>query len=175
MPRPIDSLELFYAHALAIEHEAVDRYEEFRAWFQDRGEDTLAGLCANMAREEREHYAKLLRASHGLALSPIDASRYQWIDRASPEAPARELFYRVTNPRQLLEVALAGEIAARRFFRWVTRTSRDPAVRAAARSLAHEEAAHVRWVMDALQYRDPTTDWEQMMAQGAGPGVVTQG
>jgi rubrerythrin len=173
MPRPIDTLELFYAHALAIEREAAERYEEFRAWFEDRGEEVLAGLCAGMAREERHHYERILRAARGRALPSIDASRYQWIDMASPEAPAHELVHRVATPRQLLEIALAGEVAARRFFRWVTRTSRDPGVRAAARSLAREEAGHVRWVTDALQYGDPMVDWDQMVAQGTGPGIVS--
>lgn len=172
MPRPIDSLELFYAHALAIEREAIERYEEFRTYFRDRGEDVLAGLCENIVREEHEHQRKLLRASRGLNLPVIDEARYHWLDDGSPEAPSHELFYRVTTPRQLLEIALAGELGARRFFRWVTRTSRDPAVRAAARSLSHEEAEHARWVMDALQYREPTLDWEQMIAAGCGPGVV---
>ncbi|HET9580970.1 MAG TPA: ferritin family protein [Usitatibacter sp.] len=175
MPRPIDTLELFYAHAIAIEREAVERYEEFTTYFRDRGDDVLAGLCENMAREEQEHHRKLLRAARGLELPPIDARRYRWLDEGSPEAPARELFYRVTTARQLLEIALAGELAARRFFRWVTRTSRDPAVRAAARTLSHEEADHARWVMDALQYREPTLDWEEMLASGVGPGVVSHG
>jgi rubrerythrin len=174
MPRPIDTLELFYAHAIAIEREAIDRYEEFLTYFQDRGEDVLAGLCENMVREEQEHLRRLLRASKSLDLVPIDTSRYHWLDDGSPEAPAKELFYRVTTPRQLLEIALAGELAARRFFRWVTRTSRDPAVRAVARTLSHEEADHARWVMEALQYREPTLDWEQMIAAGCGPGVVSQ-
>jgi rubrerythrin len=105
----------------------------------------------------------------------VDATRYQWLESASPEAPARELFYRVTTPRQLLEIALAGELAGRRFFRWVVRTSRDPRVRAEARTMCHEESEHVRWVMDALQYREPGLDWEKMIATGTTPGSFTQG
>jgi rubrerythrin len=174
MPRPIDTLELFYAHAIAIEREAIARYEEFQTYFADRGEDVLAGLCGGMVRAEREHHAKMVRMARGLTLPVIDTGRYRWLDTGSPEAPAHELFYRITTPRQLLEIALAGEIAARRFFRWVTRTSRDPQVRSAARVLAHEEADHVRWVNDALQYREPTLDWEQMMAAGLNPCLVAQ-
>jgi rubrerythrin len=172
MPRPIDDLELFYAHALAIEREALDRYEEFRTYFADRREEVFSGLCEQIAREERAHYEKLVRASSGMSLPPIDAAKYRWLGDASPEAPSHEAFYRVSTPRQLLELALAGELAARRFFRWVTRTSRDPAVRAVARTLANEEAEHARWVMDALQYREPALDWEKTLAAGAGPGAA---
>lgn len=174
MPRPIDSIELFYAHALAIEREAVERYDEFSAYFRGRGEEPLAGLCEQVAREEREHYEKLLRATRHMTLPEIDARKYQWFDSGSPEAPSREVFYRVSTPRQLLEVALAGEIAARRFFRWCTRTTRDPAVRALSRGFAHDEAAHVRWFMDALQYREPSLDWEKMVAHGLVPGAAAQ-
>ncbi len=172
MPRPIDSLELFYAHALAIEREAVERYDEFRSYFQDRGEEPLAGLCENIAREERAHYNKLVRASRGMSLPPIDATRYRWLNGVSPEAPARQLFYRAATPQQLLEIALQGELGARRFFRWVTRTSRDPGVRAAARDLSRDEAEHARQVMAALQYRDPAGDWEKTVAAECGPGVA---
>lgn len=168
MPRPIDSLELFYAHAIAIEREAMQCYDEFRAYFRERGEEVLAALCDHMAAEERKHHEKLLRAAHGMELPAIDARKYRWIDDASPEAPPREAFYRVSTPRQVLEIALAGEVAARRFFRWVTRTSRDPGVRAAARALASEEADHARYVMDALQYREPSLDWEKIVESGMG-------
>ena len=84
MPRPIDSLELFYAHALAIGREAIERYEEFRGYFRDRGEEVLAGLCENMVREEQEHLRRLTRASKNLDLPPIDAGRYHWLDSGSP-------------------------------------------------------------------------------------------
>ena len=49
MPRAIASVEEFYAHALAIEREAMERYDEFGAWFAARDEDVLAGLCWNLA------------------------------------------------------------------------------------------------------------------------------
>lgn len=168
MPRPIDSLELFYAHALAIEHEAIQCYGEFHAYFRERGEEVLAALCEQLGAEERKHHEKLLRATRGMELPVIDARRYRWIGDASPEAPTREAFYRVSTPTQVLEIALAGEVAARRFFRWVTRTSRDPGVRAVARSLASEEADHARSVMDALQYREPSLDWEKVLETGMG-------
>ena len=172
MPRPIDSLELFYAHAIAIEREAVQCYDEFRAYFAQRGEEVLAALCGQMAAEERKHHEKILRAARGMELPAIDTRKYRWIDDAAPEAPPREAFYRVSTPQQVLEIALAGEVAARRFFRWVTRTSRDPAVRAVARTLASEEANHARFVMDALQYREPSLDWERVIAATGGAGLT---
>src|SRR5688500_1510162 len=57
--KPMTGVEEFYAHALAIEREAMERYGEFEAWFGDRGEVVLAGLCANFAQMEASHLREL--------------------------------------------------------------------------------------------------------------------
>src|SRR5438128_294216 len=56
MLRPVRTVEEFYAHALAIEREARDRYAELAAWFTGRGEEMLAGLCTTLAEAEGAHY-----------------------------------------------------------------------------------------------------------------------
>lgn len=173
MPRPIDSVEMFYAHALAIEREAAERYAEFDSWFQDRGEEVLAGLCRELARLELDHFHHLVGAAEGLHLPAISAGRYRWLDAGPPEAPARELFRRVATARQLLEIALQAERNARAFFRSVAQFSPDEKVRALAAGMAKEEGEHVRWVREALRYREPVADWEQLLARGLGPGAVS--
>lgn len=173
MPRPFDSLEQFYAHALAIEHEAAERYDEFAAWFDDRGEEVLAGLARNLAERERDHFHRLLADSRGLELAPVSAQRYHWLEDGEAQAPAREMLFRVASPRQLLAIALAAERNARRFFAWAARTARDPRVRLLAREMAHEEAEHVRWVLDAIEYQGPAVEWDAMMADGVSPGMLT--
>jgi rubrerythrin len=173
MTRCIRSVEEFYAHALAIEREAAERYREFRDWFGERGEEILAGLCGSIAEVEQEHYLALAAGSQGLALPILEPGEHLWLEAGSPEAPARELFYRVAEPRHLLEIAFQGEKNALAFFMWVERTTEDPRVRAAAREMAQEEEAHVRWVGNALEYHLATsaTDWDQLMAAGHGPGA----
>jgi rubrerythrin len=156
--RSLTTLEEFYAHALAIEREAAERYADFAAHFSDRGEETLAGLCNNLARLEREHLQELVRACAGLTLPPIAESQYRWLDCGSPEAPARELFYRIAQPCDLLEIALEGELRAREFFVTVVRTSRSHAVRELAAIMAAEESEHVRWVLQAIEYHSRPPD-----------------
>lgn len=153
MRKPIDSVERFYAHAIAIERQAAERYTEFISYFGDRGEDVLAGLCRNLAELEREHLGQLLRASAHLQLPAIASNEFQWLESGSPEAAAREFFYHVANPRQLLEVALHAEMCACDFFEWVARTTGDAQVRSLARVMASEESQHVQWVRRALEYR----------------------
>jgi rubrerythrin len=152
----ITSVEAFYAHALAIEREAAQRYAEFQAWFTGPGEEALAMLCRDLAREEHDHYTELVRRTRGLRLPQIAPGEYQWLDEGSPEAPAREVFHRVAKPRDVLQLALAGECRAVAFFERVARTSPDAQVRSLAREMVVEEARHVRWVRNALDGRKST-------------------
>ena len=174
MPVPIRTVEEFYAHALAIEREAAERYEEFAAHFEDRGEDALAGLCRNLAGLERGHFEELAASCREVTIPAIAAESYRWLEGDSPEAPAREMLYRIASPRHLLEIALAAEWRAREFFIGVTRTAPDMKVRELASVMAAEEIEHVKWVRQALEYHVATgADWETLLAQGIGPGAVT--
>ena len=169
----IRSIEEFYAHALAIEHEAAERYREFQAWFDDHGEEILAGLCASIGDMEGEHYKALVETSRELTLPALAQGEHLWLEAGSPETPARELFYRVAEPRHLLEIALRGEVNALAFFQGIERTASDAGVKAAAREMAREEEQHVTWVANALEYHLATrvTDWEELIRAGKGPGV----
>jgi hypothetical protein len=161
--RPIRTVAEFYSHALAIEREAAERYGEFETWFFERGEDVLPGLCRNLAQMENAHFLELVRASRHLDLPPFPED-YQWLDAGSPEAAAREVFYRVAEPRHLLEVALHAECNAAAFFDWVARTTPDEQVRSLAFAMAAEEAQHVEWVQKALEYRPARqVDWEKVL------------
>lgn len=169
---PIATIEEFYAHALAIEREAAERYTEFAAYFSDHGQEVLAGLCRNLAVLEHGHLRELLDACRGLTLPAIPGSGHRWLEAGSPEAAARELFYRATSERQLLEIALHAEQNAKRFFDWVAANAPSPQVCALAREMALEEDEHVRWVREALDYMPARRiDWEKVIARSAGPGV----
>ena len=152
MRKPIATVEEFYAHALAIELEAAERYLEFEAYFRDRGEVVLAGLCANIGRMEGEHFRELVAASRHLRLPAINPGDYKWLEAGPPEAPAREFFYRIATPRHLLEVALQAELNAFAFFQHVGVASDDVEVCVLARQMAEEEKQHVLWVRNALEY-----------------------
>ena len=171
---PVSSVEEFYAHALAIEREAAQRYEEFTAYFEDRGDDALAGLCRNLAFMEKGHFDDLAAACANLDLPPVADGRYRWLESDSPEAPAREMLYRIALPRHLLEIALAAEWRAREFFVAITRTSPNRDVRELASVMAAEETEHVKWVRQALEYHIATgADWAAMIEAGIGPGTVS--
>jgi rubrerythrin len=155
MPVPLDTPESFYAHALAIERDAVDRYREFAAYFAARREVVLSAICSMLERMESQHHAELLQACEGMALPEVEPAAYGW-DRENPaEAGPPRQFYRIEDPQQVLEIALEGEIRAQRFFAWVAQTTSHPKVHELATAMAHEEARHIQWVTDAIASRKP--------------------
>jgi len=155
MPHVLKSLEAFYACALAIEREAADRYAQFAEYFAGRGEAMLAALCSMLARMEADHFAQLARGAEGLALPGVDLADYGAEAEPPCEASARDLFYRIRDPSQLLELELEGELRAQRFFARAAQTAQDDQVRALAREMAAEEDRHIRWVSQALTMQRP--------------------
>jgi rubrerythrin len=150
MPQPIRTVEEFYAHALAIEREAAERYEEFVGYFEER-DAALGALCKKLAVLEREHFEELAGACAALELPVIPESDYRWLASGPAESSAREVFYRIATPSHLLEIALDAERRAREFFVHVARTAPIRAVQELASVMAAEEAEHAEWVSRALE------------------------
>jgi rubrerythrin len=172
--KPFESIEEFYAHALAIEREAAERYLEFAKHFESRGEEVVAGLCANLARMEQEHFEELAQACSHLKLPALDRGGYCWFESEAPETPARELMYRVASTRQLLQIALEAERRAHEFFVEVARGTHTKGLRELASLFAAEEKEHIRLVRKAIEYNTSgNADWETLLEQGFGPGTVT--
>jgi len=113
---------------------------------------------------EAGHLRELEARCRGLSLPVIAAGEHRWLEAGPPEAPARELFYRVAEPRHLLEIALQAEMNALSYFEWVARDTVDPGVRALAEELAAEERDHVKWAAQALEYHPSRRiDWEAVL------------
>jgi len=139
----IESPAELYAHAIAIEREAAERYSEFAERMEDEGHEDLARVFALLAGMEAEHLETLERRTRGIALPAIGSERYKWLDAGAPETAARELLYRLMTPRQALAIALHAEQRAQAFFEHVYWTTTDPALRALAKEMAQEEREHV--------------------------------
>jgi len=160
---PIRTAPELYAHAIAIEREAAERYSEFAERMNDLGNDALAELFGRLAGFEAEHLDTLLRRTEGVVLPQACAIEYQWLDAAAPETSARELVFRLMSPHHALEIALAGEKRAQAFFEGVLMTADDPALRALAKEMAAEEQEHVRLVECLLaRTPDPNVNWAEV-------------
>jgi len=158
MTRPIASLPEFYAHAIAIEREAVRCYRECDRHFTAQGEDALARICRELADQEERHFSELQDRASATALPRIEEGDYAWLGSAPPEGAARELAFRISTPRQLLELALLAENSAREFYEATARTTPDAAVRALATAMAMVEEEHVRRMLLILEELPPALD-----------------
>src|SRR5262245_56292032 len=116
---PIRSAAELYAHAIAVEREAAERYAEFAQRMNDLGVEPLAGVFARLARLEEDHLGALERRTAGLSLPCLRTHEYRWFDAGAPETAARELIYRVMTPHNALAIALGAEKRAQAFFEHV--------------------------------------------------------
>ena len=147
----IRSAPELYAHAIAIEREAAERYAELAGRMQDEGREDLARIFQMLADLESEHLQTLEARTIDVALPPIAAGRYHWLDVGAPETAARELVYRLMTPRMAVAIALQAEIRAQAFFERVMMTCDDPALRALAREMAAEEQEHAALLARMLE------------------------
>jgi rubrerythrin len=149
-----------YAHALAIEREAAERYAELAQRMDDLGNDDVAQLFRRLAVFEAEHLDTLERRTSGVDVPKIAPGEYAWMDAGAPETVARELVFRLLTPRHALGIALEAERRAQQFFAEVKATASDPALRALAQEMAMEEAGHIAMVEQALaKTPDAQVDW----------------
>lgn len=156
--KAIQSPAELYAHAIAIEREAAERYSELAERMDDEGREELARVFADLATTEAEHLETLERRSEGIALPVIAPGEHRWLEAQAPETAARELLFRLMTPRQALAIALAAERRAQAFFEYVCWSAADPALRALAREMAAEERRHVELVARLLDAAPQSLD-----------------
>ncbi len=148
--KPVFSLGLLYAHALAIEHEAQARYCELADHMTNYGNDNVAELFSVLARFEAEHAFHLAKKSLGVEIPLLAPEEYAWFDSGAPVPEARAFLYRMMTPRLALQIALRAEERSKAFYERVHAESRHADVRKLAAEFVRDEMDHVTWVKDAL-------------------------
>ena len=161
--KPIRTAAELYAHAIAIEREAAERYSEFAQRMDDLGNEAVASVFATLARLEAEHLEVLERRTDGVALPVLQTHEYRWLDAATPETAARELIFRLMGPRNALAIALGAERRAQAFFEHVLMTAEDPALRGLAREMAADECEHAAMIEQMLaRTPEALADWASL-------------
>ncbi len=150
LSKRIGSVGALYAHALVIEHEAVERYREFASQMSELGNDSLAVLFGQLANFEAEHEYRLAKRAAGLTLPKIATGEYAWLDQDAPVPEAHAFVLRMLTPRLALEIALRAEQRAKMFFEKVLVESSDAGIRALAFDMARDDESHIAWVNEAL-------------------------
>jgi len=154
-PAPPATLAELMAIALAIEIEAAERYGELADAMEIHNNAEVAALFRRMQQIEGRH-ADTIRAEIGRNDVPVTVP-------SKPEAPETAGFddvHYLMQPYHALEIALAAEERAERFFTDLARVATVASVRDAARQLAAEEREHVELVRQWMRKLPaPDRDW----------------
>jgi rubrerythrin len=153
------TLEAFMQQALLMELEAAQRYAEFADAMEIHNNLEVAEMFRKMARIEGKH-AEQIMAEMGWKEMPAVAAVPAWEGFEGPETTAGDEIHYLMRPWHVLQLALANEERAERFFARLARAATVPSVRKAALELQEEEREHVEliqaWIKKVPQ---PERDW----------------
>jgi rubrerythrin len=154
------TLEELMAQALAIEREAVARYNELAVMMETHNNPEVAELFRKMATYEGHHVEQILAEMHWAEDTPELREPGAWATPESPEAvPIDEMHY-LMHPWHALQLALAAEQRAAAFFEDMARRAPNESVRRKAEEMRVEEVEHVALVKAWLdKVPPPEDDW----------------
>ncbi len=155
------TLEDFMAQALQMELDAAERYNEFADMMDTHNNPEVGQWFRKMAVIEGKHATQIM-AEMGWKEAPrlaTAASVFEGFE--TPEtAPIDEVHY-LMRPWHVLQLALANEERAERFFAKLASLATVESVRKAALELQQEEAEHVELVKDwMLRVPQPDSNWD---------------
>ena len=160
--RTITSSEELLAYSLALETEAVDRFNDLADQMEMHHNYEVADLFRKLARIEGLHIENVRKTSAGKELPQLLAWEFEWEDGESPEGGAMEDAHYLMQPWHAIELAMQGEKRAVAFFRHVADTTTDAEVLKMALELVDEEEEHVA-LLQQWQERFPRPDdrWDE--------------
>ncbi len=157
------SLSLFLAHAVELESEAAERYDELADSMKVHNNLEVAGLFSDLARYSRIHRddVKGAAAKHG-PLPKVAPWEFDWNHTPeSPEAAAFENAHYLMTPYHALMMALTCETQGQAYYAAVASETKDPEVAALAREFADEEGGHAELVRNWLKrHPAPPEGWD---------------
>ena len=166
-PRTLDE---FMMQALVMEIEAAQRYTDFADAMETHNNLEVAALFRKMAEIEGKHAQQIMTEMGWTTKPGPRPGPHFWTAFEAPEtAPADEVHY-LMQPYHALQLALANERRAERFFAQLARAATTASVKKAARELQAEEREHVLLVRAWMKrVRKPDADW----ANDPDPPVYT--
>lgn len=143
----VNSAADLFALAIAMEHEAAERYRALAAEMDAEGESELAALFRRLEEAEGEHANGIGAWSDRVGIAPSLSLSFRW---DSPEAPSAtdvaEAGGAGMSPWQALAMAVRNEERAFAFYTQIAAKTSDGAVRTYAEAMAREELEHVVWL-----------------------------
>ena len=142
--------------AVLIEKEAEERYLLFAEQIGQRYPGDAADFFTMMARNEQKHGVELAERRR-LLFGDVPSRIEDMMKGSEVEAPELEKAVRYMTPRHALEVALASEIKACKFYdRALANDIQDTDARNLIKELRDEELEHQR-LLNEMKVRYPDT------------------
>lgn len=141
----IRSIEDLFAVAVAMEHEAAERYAELAARMDRLGEKALADLFRRLEAEEGKHESGIAAWAGRAGVTPAKELSFAW---HSPEALQDDQYAEaggdyLSTPWKALNMAVRNEERAFSFYIQVAAKTHDAEVQQYAERMAREELGHV--------------------------------
>lgn len=166
----MSEVALFLAHAVALEAEAAQRYEELADAMEVHNNREVAELFRKQAHFSRLHLADVQEKAKDLELPKLKPWEYQWQTPEGPESAPVERTHYLMTPYHCIHLALQNERRGHQYYADIAHKAEDPKVRQLAALFAEEEATHVvmleKW---AATVKEPEPNWDLDL----DPPVVT--
>jgi rubrerythrin len=160
--RTIGSAEELLAYSLAMETEAVERFNDLAEQMEMHHNYEVAELFHKLAKIEGLHIDNVNKAATGKKLPSLLAWEYEWQGGESPEGGSMEEAHYLMQPWHAIELAMQGEMRAVAFYRHVAETTADEKVLKMALELVEEEEEHVSLLKKWQErYPKPTEGWDE--------------
>jgi len=170
-PAAVGTLGSLLYHAYVIEAEAEARYLELAEQMETHNNPEVAALFRQLAEYEGKHAEHIGSIRPAAPRPPLNPWDFSWMGNEAPESiPHQSVNYALT-PRKALELSLAAEEAAEKFFSNLAEKSDDAEISALARGFADEERVHVKMIKREMakhppEKNQPVDDWDEPIDQG---------
>jgi 2-oxoglutarate ferredoxin oxidoreductase subunit beta len=158
----MDDKAEFLAHALALENEAAQRYEELADSMATHNNKEVADLFKKFAEFSRKHGAEVKSKAGDIKVPHLAPWEFRWPGNEPPESSDIDATHYLMTPFHALQVAMRNETRGQDFYAQVAATTRNEEVRALAAEFASEEGEHVaelkKWMP---RYPGPAAGWDQ--------------
>jgi len=153
------TLPEFLAHAVALEHEAAERYLELADMMESYRNDEVSSLFRDMVRFSRLHCDEIKARVGSIELPKLKSWQYRW--STPPEVGGEEGFDYMIEPYHALKYARGNEVRAMEYYRSVADNATDAEVKRLANDFANEETEHVAALDNWLARTPrPSSTWD---------------
>ncbi|MES9872392.1 MAG: ferritin family protein [Candidatus Sedimenticola sp. 20ELBAFRAG] len=153
----IDTVEEFLAHAMELELESVERYEQLADSMEVHNNLETASLFRKLAHFGQKHAHEVEQLASGMTLPKLPPWEFKWSTPESPESVPMEEAHYLMDAYLALQLALHNEQRGRDFYAKVADSSPNPEVREMALSFSEEEQEHIELIKKWKEnLRDPS-------------------